>query len=226
MPGGPVRGSHRRGRAPAASLDTELPGHGRRSLRRPAGGPAHALPQLSLTGTRAATGPSREGGGLALPFRPLIGRLGGACRLRAAVRSSRPVRCGAVPSRSGIPGRMVSAPSPPRAPFPPPPPPSPSGPSRRQQELCKSPSGSTPAQAVAAARLPRTTHPGEAPPPTGKTIPEKHRNSQNTSPALVKAEGTCLVPLGTASFGPPARCCNGTGQARRWNLKGICTIQM
>lgn len=174
--------SHRRGRAPgapAASLDAELPGHGRRSPQAPRGRARPRAPSAVRHGRAAPplVGAVRGAGPRARSARSLAGR---AARVGCARRCGAPVPSRPVPSRSGIPGRMVSAPSPPRAPFLPPPPPSPSAPCCRHRGLCKPPAGSAPAQAVAAARLCRITHSGAA-------QREKHGDWQNASPALGNA---------------------------------------
>lgn len=135
--------------------------------------PPSAVPHGHAASPLAST--VREAGSRRRSARSLAGwaaRVGRARRCGASVASS-PVPSCPVPSRSGIPGRMVSALSPPRAPFPLPPPASRSAPSRRHRGLCKPLSCSTAAQALAAARLPRTAHPGEAPHSNGKTTPGK-----------------------------------------------------
>uniref|UniRef100_A0A8C3M8Z5 Uncharacterized protein n=63 Tax=Passeriformes TaxID=9126 RepID=A0A8C3M8Z5_GEOPR len=102
------------GVSPEGPRSRRFPGHGvawtRPPLPQAARGRArprapspvpHGHAALSLAG-------AVRGGGFPSSFRPLIGRLGGACRLRAAVRSSRAVPSRPVPARSGVPGRMAS----------------------------------------------------------------------------------------------------------------------
>lgn len=97
--------SHRRGRAPgapAASLDAELPGHGRRSPQAPRGRARPRAPSAVRHGRAAPplAGAVRGAGPRARSARSLAGR---AARVGCARRCGAPVPSGPIPERHSRP---------------------------------------------------------------------------------------------------------------------------